>query len=98
MSVKSLFKFQAPPNTRMQPTAFGARDRRYFGTSLCGAPAAADDAQSVRPRQDTSLSIAAKDAKGSYLFVVFSQIKNLLYLFGEIVKNCLFVPSVYPTN
>ncbi len=48
MSVKSLFKFQAPPNTRMQPTAFGARDRRYFGTSLCGAPAAAADAQSVR--------------------------------------------------
>ncbi len=38
MSARSLLTFQAPPNTRMQPTAFGARDRCYFGAIPCGAP------------------------------------------------------------
>jgi hypothetical protein len=28
----------APPNTRMQPTAFGARDRAFFEVISCGAP------------------------------------------------------------
>src|SRR6266508_1075564 len=38
-----------PPNTRMQLTAFGARDRRYFKAILCRVPSAATDAQHVRP-------------------------------------------------
>src|SRR6266542_2771668 len=39
-----------PPNTRMQLTAFGARDRRYFKAILCRVPSAATDAQHVGPR------------------------------------------------
>jgi hypothetical protein len=34
---------------RLQPTAFGARDRGNFMTILCGAPSAAADAQAVGP-------------------------------------------------
>src|SRR6266508_6263395 len=39
-----------PPNTRMQLTAFGARDRRYFKAILCRVPSAATDAQHVGPQ------------------------------------------------
>src|SRR6266508_1116535 len=38
-----------PLNTRMQLTAFGARDRRYFKAILCRVPSAATDAQHVGP-------------------------------------------------
>jgi hypothetical protein len=42
-------RYGVPPNTRMQPTAFGARDRCYFDAYSCSAPSAAADTQAVRP-------------------------------------------------
>jgi hypothetical protein len=46
----------------MQQTAFGARDRCYFGAFQCSAPASAADAQGVGRLMERTL--------GSRLFIV----------------------------